>query len=156
MSLTTMNVHHSCIRDKLKILRRQLLYQQNTGSNHNDGLRSIRLQLLHRIKDTNVGLTTAGREHTNTFRMLLESIQGILLVGTELKHLSLCVCIHYNSKKGGLWSPLCQFLKCPRISSSTETNLVYRDLEIMSSHSLTIKDKCVRCNTKKCCDTKSS
>ena len=91
MSLTTMNVHHSCIGDKLKILRRQLLCQKNTRSNHNNSLRSIRLELLHRIKDTNVGLTTAGRKHTDTFRMLLESIQGILLVGTELNHRSHCV-----------------------------------------------------------------
>jgi hypothetical protein len=67
--------------------------------------------------------------------MLLESIQGILLVGTELEHLSLCVCIHYNSKKRPRRNALCQFLKCPRFSSSTETNLVYRDLEIMSSPS---------------------
>ena len=86
MSLTCMNVHHSCIGDKLKILTGELLCQKNTRSNNYNGLRSLRKKLVDCIKDTYVGLTTTRRKHTDAFRMLLKSIQSILLVGTKLNH----------------------------------------------------------------------
>jgi len=84
MRLTTMNVHHRSIGDKLKILTRELLCQQNSRSNHYNGLRGFRQKLIDGIKNTHVGFTTTRRKHTDTLRMLLQSIESILLVGTEL------------------------------------------------------------------------
>jgi hypothetical protein len=117
-------VHHCRVSDKLKILARKLLCQQNTGSNHNNSLRSIRLELLHCIKNTHVGFTASCWKNAYTFRMLQESIQGIMLVGTELNHVSHLLIELLYSKKEVCATPLCQFLKCLSISSSTTTNLV--------------------------------
>jgi hypothetical protein len=47
--------------------------------------------LTNSIKDANISFSGAGWHHYNTFRMLLEGIEGILLMGTELEHLPLCV-----------------------------------------------------------------
>ena len=91
MRLTSMNVHHSSICDKLQILTGELLCQQNTGSNHYDGFGGIRFELLHSIKNTHVGLTAACGKDAHPFGVLLESIQGDLLMGAKLNHVLGCV-----------------------------------------------------------------
>jgi len=100
VSLTRMNVKNSSSRDKLKILRTQLLCQQNAGRDHHNGLRGIRLKLTHGIKDTHIGLTAASGKHTDTFVVLGESVKCLLLVRTELNHRSHFVCIHNNPLTG--------------------------------------------------------
>ena len=91
MSFTTMNVHHGSISDKLKVFGRQLLCQQNTGSNNYNGFGSFRQKLIDCIKDAHVGLTCSCGKNAYTFRMLLQGIQGILLVGAKLNHVLRCV-----------------------------------------------------------------
>ena len=100
MCLTRVAVHHSSIRDKLKVLGRQLLCQQNTGRNNYNGLRSIRQKLIDSIKDTYVSFSAACGEDAHPFRMLLKSIESILLMGTELNHVLGCVYDYYSRKRG--------------------------------------------------------
>jgi hypothetical protein len=84
-----MNVKHSNGSDEFQILTGELLGKQNARSNHYNGLGSVSLKLTQSIKDPNVGLAAASREHTDAFRMLGKGIQSSLLVGTELDHGSL-------------------------------------------------------------------
>ena len=74
MRFTRMNVKHSNASDELQILTGELLGKQNARSNHYNSLRSVSLKLTHSIEDSHVGLTAASGEHTDTLRMLSESI----------------------------------------------------------------------------------
>jgi hypothetical protein len=64
--------------------------------------------------------------------MLLQGIQGILLVGTELNHVLHCVW-NYYSRKPSLVLPSGRFLKCLSTLSSTWTKAVYMIFRIVSS-----------------------
>ena len=88
MSLTAVNVQHGNVRDKLKVLGRQLLCQEDAGCHHYDGLGSIRLKLTHSITDTHKGLPTARGDDHLTLDILQQSIQSTLLVRSELNHRS--------------------------------------------------------------------
>lgn len=106
MSLTSMNVHHMSTGDKLKILARQLLCQENAGCHHYDSLRSLFEKLLNGIKNTNVGFTTASRKNTDALGNLAQGIKSNLLMRAKLKQGLLCVWDYY-SRKGSHYRTPC-------------------------------------------------
>jgi len=87
MRFTTMNVQNCSVSDELKILRRELLCQQNARSNNYDqSLTVVIIKLMLGIKDTDVGFTTASRNNDLSFQVLGKGIQSTLLMGAKLDH----------------------------------------------------------------------
>jgi len=99
MGFTAVNMQHSNVGDKLKILGRQLLRQQDAGAAHYNGLGGIRLKLTQSISNTHKSLTrTSGHNHL-PLGILKQSIQSALLVRSELDHRSHRVWNYYSKKR---------------------------------------------------------
>jgi len=105
MSLTAVNVQHSNVGDKLKVLGRQLLRQEDAGCHHHNGLGGIGLKLTQSISNTHKSLArTSGHNHL-PLDILKQSIQSTLLVRSELDHRSHRVWDYYSRKRGPVGPP---------------------------------------------------
>jgi len=114
MGFTAVNMQHSNVGDKLKILGRQLLCQQDAGAAHYNGLGGIRLKLTQSISNTHKSLArTSGHNHLPP-GILKQSIQSTLLVRSELDHRSHRVW-NYYSRKPPLVRPSGRFLNWIRL-----------------------------------------
>jgi hypothetical protein len=109
MRLSRVNMKNRSVGDELQILAGELLAQENTGTNHNNSLWFRVRKLTNSIKDTHVSFSRAGWHHYNTFRMLLESIQGSLLVRAKLEHHQSIQYSYYKALLGKTQVPCATF-----------------------------------------------
>jgi len=93
-SLTTMNVEdfsiHSAVESRPELIT-QLVCQQNTWGNHNDGLRGLSSkQTALSVLDHHKGLAAACRHDHLTVSVVLKSSKSTLLVRTKGEHRASC------------------------------------------------------------------
>ena len=81
--LTTMNVKDNSISNMLKILRAELICQQNTRSNNNNRAGNVDAETPLCIHNTDQSFTTTSGENALTDSISLKRIKGALLMRTE-------------------------------------------------------------------------
>ena len=91
VSLTAVNVQNSNVSDKLKVLSRQLLRQEDAGCHHYDGFRSIGLEFTQSITDAHKGLAAASGHDHLTLGILQQGSKSTFLVRAKLDHVLRCV-----------------------------------------------------------------